>query len=547
MISDIDMDYVSEMLYDWRSVLPASILSEAELINKEEQDRYDSSESFAVGFYLRSLNLTAKYPIITIPGVISTGLESWYVDDQPNACATKANFRQRLWGSWSMIKAMFMDKQCWLNQICLDPETGMDPPGAKLRAAQGFEASDFFITGYWIWNKLLENLAALHYDPNNMFSAAYDWRLAYSDIEKRDHYFTRMKTVIEHNLKFTGEKTILVSHSMGSQIAFYFMKWVEAEGYGNGGKRWVNDHIEAFVDISGCLLGTPKSIVALMSGEMRDTVQLNPLAVYGLEKFFSRSERAYMLRTFGGIPSMIPKGGSVVWGGIDSAPDDAPGQNNTFGKFIAFEKTIGELSSKNLTVEGAMETLFKVSPEWFKKRVLENYSWGLATTTKQLKANEKDPSKWTNPLEVALPYAPDMKLYHFYGIGKPTERSYWYEEIDNKTMFNLDLTIDKHRADSVLLGEGDGTISLLTHSICHIWKRPNSIYNPGGSKVTIVEMKHEPDLFDMRGGAKTAEHVDILGRGELNEMVIRVAAGKGDEIPDRIISNIEQYVEKMGI
>jgi phospholipid:diacylglycerol acyltransferase len=34
--------------------------------------------------------------------------------------------------------------------IMLDKHTGLDPPGIKLRAAQGFDATDFFITGY-IW------------------------------------------------------------------------------------------------------------------------------------------------------------------------------------------------------------------------------------------------------------------------------------------------------------------------------------------------------------------------------------------------------------
>ena len=30
----------------------------------------------------------------------------------------------------------------------LDKMTGLDPPGIKLRAAQGFDATDFFVTGY---------------------------------------------------------------------------------------------------------------------------------------------------------------------------------------------------------------------------------------------------------------------------------------------------------------------------------------------------------------------------------------------------------------
>lgn len=35
------------------------------------------------------------------------------------------------------------------------------------------------------------------------------------------------------------------------------MKWVEAEGphFGNGGPTWVEDNLEAFVNIAGPLLG----------------------------------------------------------------------------------------------------------------------------------------------------------------------------------------------------------------------------------------------------------------------------------------------------
>ena len=61
-------------------------------------------------------------------------------------------------------------------------------------------------------------------------------------------------------------------------------------------------------------------------------------------------------------------------------------------------------------------------------------------------------------------------------------------------------------------------------------KGDKSRYNPANVNVTIVEIKHEPDRFDLRGGAKTAEHVDILGSAELNELVLTVAAGKGHTI-----------------
>ena len=56
--------------------------------------------------------------------------------------------------------------------MSLDMETGMDPNGReiRLRAAEGLEAVDFFFPGYHVWAKLIESLADLGYDSNNVVS-----------------------------------------------------------------------------------------------------------------------------------------------------------------------------------------------------------------------------------------------------------------------------------------------------------------------------------------------------------------------------------------
>ena len=84
-----------------------------------------------------------------IPGVISTGLESWGTEE-----ASRQYFRKRLWGSWSMMRALVVDKKGWKRHIMLDKLTGLDPPGVKLRSAQGFDAAD-------LWVSLREEAAVL--------------------------------------------------------------------------------------------------------------------------------------------------------------------------------------------------------------------------------------------------------------------------------------------------------------------------------------------------------------------------------------------------
>ncbi|KAK5131567.1 hypothetical protein LTR08_000822 [Meristemomyces frigidus] len=551
----VDMAGLNDLTLDSiLDVLPAGLIVDIQKMQSREKDAVNY-DSFAVGLHARSQGVEAKYPVIMIPGVISTGLESWGTGEQ-----SRQYFRKRLWGSWSMMRALVLDKASWKRHIMLDKDTGMDPLGIKLRAAQGFDAADFFITGYWIWNKILENLATIGYDPTNAFTAAYDWRMSYANYEKRDQYFTRLQHHIELAKHITGLKVVLLSHSMGSQVLFYFYHWVEASGpgYGNGGPTWVNEHIDSWINISGCMLGALKDLPAVLSGEMRDTAQLNAFAVYGLEKFLSRQERAEIFRHMPGISSMLPMGGDAVWGNHTWAPDDLPGQNLTFGNFLSFRQPNNTASASNLTMGQALPYLYNHTEQWYRDATQQAYSHGVAHTRQQVEANALIPSKWVNPLETRLPLAPDMKIYCFYGVGKPTERAYFYRA-DNEPLMPdktgpprvmIDTTVstpDGFVDRGVVMGEGDGTVPILsTGYMCNKgWKIKR--FNPAGVKVTTVEMPHEPDKFSPRGGPNTGDHVDILGRSSLNDLILRVAGGKGHLIEERVVSGIRGYAERVGV
>ncbi|KAI5283062.1 hypothetical protein KEM54_002452, partial [Ascosphaera aggregata] len=528
-------------------VLPANILTDlSQFTSKDESSAYDS---FAVGLYLQAQGLKAKYPVVMIPGVISTGLESWGTD-----LPSRPYFRKRLWGSWSMMRALVLDKVLWKNHLMLDKDTGLDPPNIKLRAADGFDATDFFITGYWIWNKILENLATIGYDPTNAFSAPYDWRLSFINLERRDHYFFQLKMRIEMIVKHTGRKLILTSHSMGSQVVMFFLKWVEHPEHGGGGSRWVNDHIDSWINISGCMLGTAKGLSAVLSGEMKDTAQLNSFALYGLERFLSREDRLELFRAMPGISSMLPKGGEEVWGNGTWAPDDLEGRNITFGNMISFAATNDTMGRRNMTSEESEAFLLNNSESWYRQQLLSSYSNGVAHTSRQVEENENDPRKWLNPLECRLPYAPDLKIYCFYGVGKPTERAYFYRDEATSEAERPSIAIDTsvttedgHVDHGVVMSEGDGTVNLLSLGYMGAkgWRMKR--YNPAGVKITVYEMPHEPDRFSPRGGPNTGDHVDILGRSSLNDLILRIAAGQGHLIEENYVSRIKEIADRVKI
>ena len=98
---------------------------------------------------------------------------------------------------------------------------------------------------------------------------------------------------------------------MGTNVFTYFLNWVERPvelGGGGGGPDWVANHIHAYLNIGGPLLGVPKAAAALVSGEMRDTAQFGALNAYLIDNFFSKSQRAAMFRytTITTCPSCFP-------------------------------------------------------------------------------------------------------------------------------------------------------------------------------------------------------------------------------------------------
>ncbi|KAJ9075954.1 phospholipid:diacylglycerol acyltransferase [Entomophthora muscae] len=396
--------YLNEQLQmsdvDWASILPDNTLVDELLQNFTGRLFPEKTppvpDEGSPGAELRDQGARPKHPVVFIPGVISTGLRSWGFEN-----CSKKYFRQRLWGTMTMFRSVLTDRDCWLQSMKLDESTGLDPPGFKLRAAQGLDAADYFVTGYWVWGKLIENFAAVGYDNNNMHLAAYDWRLAYDNLEKRDRFFSKLKSTLEQSKLNSGEKAVVLSHSMGSLVWYYFLKWVESKLGGNGGPQWVEDHIHATINIAGALLGAPKTMPTLLSGEQRETVQ--PMAQYVLERFLSRMERAKLFRNWGGLWSLMPKGGDVLWGDHHSAPDDLPNSSHrTNGEMFVLPSD--SITGRNFTVSEAFDLLFASSAKHLKKNMLKHYSYGAAKSERELRNDE--PAAWSNPPRDQPPGSP---------------------------------------------------------------------------------------------------------------------------------------------
>ena len=149
-------DYFSELPEQLAALLPNELHSQF--------SRFQTlmGDTTRPGIAARDDGIHAHYPVILIPGIITTALEVW----EGETCA-RPHFRQRLWGSTLMLRSILLDTRCWMRHMMLDPHTGMDPPGIKLRSATGMEAADYLVSGFWVWAKIIENLADIGYDANS--------------------------------------------------------------------------------------------------------------------------------------------------------------------------------------------------------------------------------------------------------------------------------------------------------------------------------------------------------------------------------------------
>lgn len=559
------------------------------------KSEYESLES--PGRILRTRGAAARYPVLLIPGITSTGLELW----EGHECA-QSYFRQRLWGTLTMMRVMVLDSVCWLQHLKLNATTGSDPAHIKLRPAQGLEAADFILPGFWVWGRMIENFAELGYDHNNLVMAAYDWRLDIINLEARDHYFSRLKAQIELLVKTRGEKIVSVSHSLGALVWLYFLKWVESDLSGGdnpggvvggrGGRDWVERHVHATVSIGAPHLGVPKAISMIISGEMRDTAQMGKLESFLLEMLMSKRERLSLFRTWPGGFAMLPKGGDLFWGNGTAGTlvdlEEEEGSRLGYGLVHLGEEDAAKMELKPMyTTRDVDGLLDQFIPPGIRERIrlaYSNSSTGIASPA-QARQNERDPTSWTNPLQVPLPRAPSMKMYCLYGFGKDTERGYEYESVPpgqwgpmsspetltaeeiaelqssddvDKLLIRIKLRLEAENLDRRLYKgiyhvDGDGTVPTLSNGFMCTWGwRKWRHLNPANLTTIVREYRDEPAsrLGTIRGGPKTGEHVDILGNHELTMDILKIVSGfeEGEEaVADRIESNILKMVERLDL
>jgi phospholipid:diacylglycerol acyltransferase len=574
--------------YDVSSMEP--LKAPSWLLEAQSSQRRASPRERRPGYQLASQKgATAKYPVVLVHGFVTSGLEVW----QGEPCLP---FRSRVWAATYGARSFLQDRECWRRHMSLNATTGGDPAGKALRAAAGVTAIDYFLANYWVFAKMIENLADLGYMPgSNLIVETYDWRLSFDMLERRDVFFTNLQYRIEAIVESQGgRKVVLTSHSMGAQVVHYFFNFVTIT---KSQPDWVDRHIHAFVNIAGSHLGVPKAVTTLLSGDLSDVIGL-PVTL--VESFFGRKVRKEMWNTWGSIWMMLPKAPAQIWGtGADMCRGETSSNNNNSStssnnKTDAFclenvespllvmsdvyNETVHRVVSSQEDLDNSKHDLSSIEKEFVQREshktrealdFVKSHGGGYGSKLRNaadysyhdqdLPSDKSSSRTWHDATRTPLPYAPKMKIYCLYGVGIETERAYYYRRNifheDNETYLDdppviLDHTIqdpDQNVYTGIRYVDGDGSVPLVSlgYLCADAWQRKSSGLNPSGAKVYTREYLHKKEFVvddPVRGGPHSADHVDILGNEDMLADLVRIVSGVDEESvqENHIVSDIKE-------
>lgn len=459
----------------------------------------------------------------------------------------------------------------------LDPYSGGDPsPNIKLRPTEGMVAADYFMAPYWVFGKLIQNFNDVGYDPSNMAMMPYDWRLAFALTEERDGYFTKLKNQVESFHERHGERVVIMGHSMGGNIVHYFFKWVttpKEQGGGGGEADWVDKHFESYINIAGALLGVPKAVSALLSGEMKDTANL--LGTIGdiAEQLFGRKLRKDMFSTWGALWAMLPKGGDVVWDTVPQGDEELPMLTLTDPNTNISDEELKNLSDNEIVRKRLMDFASQenhTASDLVDMLLTWGSGYGPEISAGKFHKFHKEETltkeHWHDVTVTPLPEAPSSKIYCLYGVGAKTEVGFYYktswegydgdeDKCSNDKCdppFLLDASVnddEKKTAYGVRFGDGDGTVPLVSLGLPCVGGWATEELNPSGTKVITREYqdKRAFQVDDpLRGGPEAADHIDILGNRQMTEDILRIVAGHEiEKVEQRLLSDIENVAKRV--
>lgn len=304
--------------------------------------------------YMEPQNANQRKPIVLVPGVLGSRLQAKLnMTISPGYFCPKISDWFDIWLNLHELFILYI--KCWVYEISLRFDNGAQNPtnqtGVEIRTEDfggttAFEYldSDHEAPGSPYFSNMVDYLVGLGYKRHDdLKGAPYDWRVTPSIDES---FLANLKTLVEENYyQHFNRKVVILGHSMGNMLIYYFLKHQPQE--------WKDKFIDSFISINSPYIGSVKALKALTSGETE-----------GHNIFISRLEMREASRTFPSSylllprPSLWPQNHSVVVSTLTrnyTVHDyktlfDTIGCNNCWERFQSFGAELGDLSAPNVEV-----------------------------------------------------------------------------------------------------------------------------------------------------------------------------------------------------
>jgi hypothetical protein len=332
-----------------------------------------------------------------------------------------------------------------------------------------------------------------------MLAAPYDFRLPPSELERRDGYFSRLRSRVETAVYKAKKPVSVLAHSLGNNIFMYFVDWMKHELGPKRQREWFSKHVDMYVASGPPALGSAELLKHMLSGtDMLPTMRPHVTRP--------------TVRSWGSLPMMSPRKptsaseahSAVNGGGTDYRGPGVLSVRTPDGKVLR--------PATNDLLHGTLLT------------ELGQYDSELAAINEMVhRFYHADPEG--RPLEPWLEKPPIKNIVCAYGVNVKTEVGYEYS-ISKEDGLKLEKSFKEHGArivddsgkvleeDALRPMSGDGTVPYYSLSWCFHWlgKVANITYTPTqSSKYDKSDVKHYGDM-DVGEFQRTLRTKDGFGR-----------------------------------
>jgi len=220
----------------------------------------------------------ARPPVVIVPGTGSNQLEARL--NKPSTVSWKCDKTSDWFRLWLEIAHLVVAPNCWADnmRLVLDEVTGesRNPDGVETRVPGFGDTASLdclepaICTASAAFKDMTDALVEAGYERNNtVLGAPYDFRYApFSKVGAA--YQSDLKQLIESAVARTGERAVIVSHSMGGLQTLHFMSQQT--------QSWKDAHVREWVAVSAPWSGANKELRVFASGENQG-LPVNPLTI----------------------------------------------------------------------------------------------------------------------------------------------------------------------------------------------------------------------------------------------------------------------------